>query len=643
MLMTPEPWRRMKTALFCCLLLAAWTTSSAGLHADLPDPDFSFRSFCVAWGGTTNAVFERFLREVRPEIVQCGFYGPMFHGYADDPGSTGYPMQLPVSGQREALTVQREVNRKIHKLGLKVVGHFQTVNVIADPGKTNGFLAFYEKGWPEDLLGPRPHPDVRELLMRDAAGNVLSNVHYVTYVGLCPSSPHARALLKAMLKLAVSTGLDGVMANYNYRWSCACPYCQADFRHWLGERFSAEALSARFGIVDLVTHRFERIAAQIPGYPAPDAPALDREAMRWGAAAFKRSFDEVYLQYGRSLKKDLIVSTWNHLGDVGVTEERAFLPLEEWGRGEHYFWYSGGYGPTKIEDRKLGDGWVNCLYLRELGRGKPFMLGKYEPVRMKNSVAEGLATGGSGMGLYMNLSDPAGYSALSEYLRFPRVFPDLFEGLQSDSDCALFYPRASVQAGQRQAGDEFREIGRLLSERQLVFDVMADGFSDSNRLARYKTVLVPLSIRLEPAMAERLEAFARSGGAVHAVSTVSAPALADGLKARSVWRIDAPWTVKAAAWRGWGRRVLHLVNYDRDETKAAGLPQTPAAECPVPVENTACRFLLPANARVSSVRFHEPESRKAASLPFTAGGGELTFIVPRLDVYGVVEIRGRGL
>ncbi len=152
------------------------------LHPDLPDPTFGFRSFYVTWGGTTNAVFEKFLREVRPEIVQCGFYGPMFHGYADDPKSVGYPMQLPVSGQREALAVQRETNRLIHKLGLKVVGHFQMVNVIADLSKTNGFLAFYEKGWPEDLLGPRPCPDVRELLMRDAAGKILATDFTSGYV-----------------------------------------------------------------------------------------------------------------------------------------------------------------------------------------------------------------------------------------------------------------------------------------------------------------------------------------------------------------------------------------------------------------------------------------------------------------------------
>lgn len=626
-----------------CVLWMVMASLAHAAHMDLPDPEFGFRSFYVTWGGTTNAVFARFLREVRPEIVQCGFYGPMFHGYADDPKSMGYPMQLPVSGQREALAVQSEDNRTIHKLGLKVVGHFQTVNVIADPARTNGFFDFYQNKWPEDLLGQRPHPDVRELLMRDATGNVLSNVHYVTYVGLCPNSPHARALLKSMLKLAISTGLDGVVANYNYMWNCACPYCQAGFRQWLSDRYTAGELDTRFGITNLASHTFASIAAQIPGYPATNAPALDWEAMTWGAVAFKRAFDEVYLEYGRSLKQDLIVASWNHLGDVAITEERAFTPLDQWGRGENYFWYSGGYGPTKLTEGKLGDGWVNCLYLRELGRGKPFMLGKYEPVRMRNSVAEALATGGSGMGLTMNIADPAGYGALAAYLRFPRDFPELFTDLEPDVDGVLLHPRRAIQSGNREAGAEFRDVGRALSERQFVFEVGVDGRIDASRLAQCRSVLIPRGVATDPDLTAMLDAYVRGGGKVHAVSTNSVPDLVGRLMSNRVWRINAPASVKAMAWRGPRRRVLHLVNYNRDEAKAAALPKNPAAECPIPATNIACLVRMPDGARVSRLLFHAPEQKRAVKVPFVREAEFIRFSVPPLDVYGVIEIQGRGL
>src|SRR5262245_41350681 len=40
-----------------------------------------FRTFYVTWGATEKPDFARYLEEVRPDIVQAGWYGPMFHGY----------------------------------------------------------------------------------------------------------------------------------------------------------------------------------------------------------------------------------------------------------------------------------------------------------------------------------------------------------------------------------------------------------------------------------------------------------------------------------------------------------------------------------------------------------------------------------
>jgi hypothetical protein len=359
--------------------------------------------------------------------------------------------------------------------------------------------------------------------------------------------------------------------------------------------------------------------------------------------AFKAAFDEIFIRYGRTLKKDLIVATWNHLGDVSVSEERAYLPLDLWGRGENYFWYSGGYGPTKLAEGKLGDGWLDCLYLREFARGKPFMLGKYEPVRLRNCVAEALATGGSGMGLYMDIADPEGYRALAQYLTFPRRFPFLFEELESAADVALLWPRADVQGGNREAAAAFRDAGRLLSERQIVMDVLTDGLADSNRLARYKALLVPGPAVLHAELQEHLNGYARRGGAVLRVDTNSAADLAGNLKALSGCSVEAPWTVKAMLWKGDGRLVLHLVNYNRDEEKAAGLPKKPRAECPVPATNVVCRLVLPAGARVKTVRLFQPETAKPRDLPFERGPAGVSFVVPEFEVYGVVEVRGRGV
>ena len=51
------------------------------------------------------------------------------------------------------------------------------------------------------------------------------------------------------------------------------------------------------------------------------------------------------------------------------------------------------------------------------------MLGKYEAARMRNSIAEGVATGGAGMGLYMRVDHPAAYETASTYTKFLHQYP----------------------------------------------------------------------------------------------------------------------------------------------------------------------------------------------------------------------------
>lgn len=648
--------------------ILAPASGAAGRHPDLPDPGFDFHSFFVTWGNTRSAAFTNFLREARPEIVQAGFYGPMFHGYADNPKATGYPMQLDVGGQRAALDYQRALNATIHRSGARVVGHFQFVNAIADTNRWDDFLDFYQNRWPDDLLGPRPHPDVRELLQRDARGRVLMSRHYVDYVGLCWSSPHARETLKRMLKLAVDCGVDGVMVNYNYRWACACPYCQADFKQYLAEQFPPSELASRFGITNLAATTFERIAAEIPGYPATNAAAIDWEAMRWGARAFKQRFDEVFLEYGRSLKPSLIVATWDHLGDMSISEERAFTPIDLWGRGENYFWYSGGYGPTDLKAHKAADAWLQCLYIRELSGGKPFMMGKYENVRMRSSIGEGLATGGAGMGLSMAFATPEGFRACADYLRFPQRNAGLYAPSDALADVALVFPRQSIQSGERSAADAFRAAGRALIDAHVLTEVVVDERLTPERLASRRAVVLPGVTVLSDGQAAALAGFAAGGGRVlavggqpwrkpdgsrlptdaigsaTAVGSTNAEAVIESLDAgEGIGRtlIDAPWTLRVCGFAEPGRRLLHFVNFNRDEIAAKAL-KGPAAECPLPAEGVRVRLVVPPGETVRRVRAYSPDRAGPARIAFRQAAGAVEFVVPRIDVYEVVEIRSGG-
>ncbi len=609
----------------------------AGRHPDLPDPNFDIRTFFVSWGNTTKPEFYRFLDEVKPELVQAGFYGPMLHGYADNPSSTGYMMQLPVPGQREVLAAQRQVNDEIHRRGLKVVAHFQMINVIQKGGgKENNFAEFWEKYWHEDILGRKPHPDWRELMQRDARGEPIVRKHYVDYHGLCLNSPYAIELLRRMLDVALDAGVDGIMSNYNYRWGCVCVHCQAEFRKYLGARYSPAQLKARFGIAELATHNFETIAGEIPGLPGADAPALDWEAMHWGAQNFKQRWDDLLIGYGRKRRPGLILGQWNHLGDVNAGEERAFTPVEQFGRGENYFWYSGGYGPTKLAEHNAGDAWLSCLWVREMCGWKPFVMGKYENIRMRNTIAEGVATGGSGMGLQIQFMDPAGYKAGSSYLRFVREHRDLYAGTEVWAEVGLVYPREAVWNRHPEAVEAFRAIGRALVDNHALFDVIWDQKMTFERLARYAVVVAPGAEWLSGKQVDMLAAAERKGIVV--LRRSDAKTVLDDIGRRGLSRVNAPWTLRVAGYSLPGRRVLHFVNYNRDEQEGAKI-KGPAGECPIAAEDVEVD--LAAAERPREIRLLSPDQNATRDLQWTHQDGRLRFRIPRVVVYTVIEIRQR--
>jgi hypothetical protein len=460
------------------------------------------------------------------------------------------------------------------------------------------------------------------LLERNADGSPLKTRTYaiggMNEYWACLRNPAWQAVLKAWVRHGVRRGLDGFMVNYFYRHNCLCEHCQAAFRRHLGERFTAEELRARFGIADLAAHRFPEI---VSWHPAAETTPLRLEMLRFSQISNKHAFDEVFVRYGRSLKPDLIVAQWNHLGNFSQVDgdERCLLPAELWGRGETYLWYStgGAANYTDLKNRFLGDATLQARYLRGAFDGRPFTLGKYEGTRVRAAIAELAANGGAPMGFYTRFTDPPARAEIVRYYQFLRRHDRIYRGNRPHAEVALLFPRRQVQQGKVAAVESFRKVGQALLDAHVLFDVWPDDQFPAERAARY----------------------------ARAVTADAPEAVVAGLPERRS-RFDAPYSVRVSASRpagSDGEIDLHFVNYNRTELPPGpdGQPNLGAGlqdEKPVAVSGVVADVVLPPGATLRSVRFLTPEQPEERALEAKAAEGRVRFLLPEFLVYGVARL-----
>src|SRR5262249_17795656 len=189
-------------------------------------------------------------------------------------------------------------------------------------------------------------------------------------------------------------------------------------------------------------------------------------------------FDEVFVKYGRSLKPNLIVAQWNHLGDFNQIngDERCLLPAELWGRAEDYLWYSTGGAAhfTDLAAGILGEGTLQARYIRGAFDNKPYTLGKYEQTRIRVTIAELAANGGAPMGFSARFRDPAARREIVRYYNFLEKHDALYRGSRPHAEAVLLYPRSRVHEGDLEAVAKFKEWGKQLLDRHVLFDVRPD-------------------------------------------------------------------------------------------------------------------------------------------------------------------------
>lgn len=572
-----------------------------------------FRRLVAHWTDYADPGYLTFIEEARPEIVQVGFYGGHFWSLAHTPQFKGYPAHFPVRGLNECGDWFTDLNRKLHDRKVKVVGHFNVEFLVGDPESKEGprgFFKFYHELWDEKILGPRPIQNPIEFLQKNADGTPISAKSYsiggMREYSACLNNPHWRTVLKRWVKVGIDRGVDGFVSNYFYRHNCLCPHCQAGFRKYLKERHTPAELDTRFGIKDVEKHQF----TEIVGWHNPkESTPFRREMLRFSQISCKDAFDDVFVVYGRSLKKDLILAQWNHLGNFSQIngDERCLLPKERWGRDEDYAWYSTGdaASSTDFEKGHFGEGTLQARYLRGAFDNKPFTLGKYENTRMRVAIAELAANGGAPMGFYTNFKNAVARKEIVRYFQFLEKNDSLYRASRPAGEVLLLFPRKRVHEGDVSAVSAFREQGKELLDQHVLFDVLPDDMVTPKIEEHYRAVI-------NPTRPEKLP---------------------DGLS-----RIKAPVTVRASLDRTASNDalVLHLVNYAR-EPGAANRGKGAEDERSLPVRGVEIDLVLPRGRKVAAVDFLTPET-PTTRLNGTHTGTGIRFTVPEFIAYAVIRL-----
>lgn len=607
-------------------MIGVWLlTSISRTSLTAEPPRFEFTRLVAHWAEYDHPDYLPFIDEAQPEVAQIGFYGAHFYSLAHTAAGKGYPAHFPVQGLDECGAWFEKRNAELHKRGVKVVGHFNVEFLVGDPegpqGPT-GFFKFYRDLWNEKELGKRPAENPLDFLEKNAAGEPISQTGYgiggMREYWACLRNPKWQAVLKAWVKRAIERGVDGLVANYFYRHDCHCEHCLAGFRRHLRERYAAAGLKEKVGIENLDKHVFAEI-----GYwhdPKATTP-LKLEALRWSQISNKQVFDEVFVKYGRSLKPDLIVAQWNHLGDFSQIsgDERCLLPADLWGKDETYLWYSTGDAAhfTDLDKRFLGEGTLQARYIRGAFDDKPFTLGKYESTRTRVSIAELAANGGAAMGFYTRFTDPAARKEIARYYQFLKRHDELFRASRHHAEAALLFPRREVHEGRVENVARFRDTGRALLDAHVLFDVLPDDLASVERNAPYLRVF-------------------KSGDAAE-----FPPELRGKLST-----FDAPYTVRVSASRParGNDLVLHFVNYNREEPPKGtdGKPNSGsgiADEKPIAAKGVTASIVLPAGFVAIAVEAMTPESPEPIEIKFESTGGRVTFTMPEFLVYGVACVR----
>lgn len=654
------------------------------------------------WDANRDSVLAQ-IDDLHPQIIQIPGLGPLFYSAPYPPAQEEY--HYSKDDIQEQLEKWRRCIEQIHRRGIKVVGFFSFCYHYGDPERRLGWFEFWDKLWDEERLGPQPDVDPTTLFQRTPDGQPIGttdrrviggNVYYG-----CPNNPAWRQVLKAMVKDAIGLGMDGLIVAYNFRNICRCPFCREELKRYFG-KYSPEVLRERFGIADIEDPAWLNFTVSYP-YAFPQSPLewLGLEATRCQHYWEKTRYDEIFMDYGRSLKPDLILAEWFHAYNLLGPNERSLLARDLWGKGEDYIWYCQGWSQTNLKIGYTADTTLGAKYSRAMGRGKPFVPNTYETFRYRLGIADMVASGGVAFGVHRPPEHEDDVRGFSSYFRFLREQEGYHHPATSYTQVALVYANQAMQLGDSRRLRTMRRLGHRMIDGHVPFDLLIDADLSPDALKPYRLLILANVKYLSAEQVEVIRVYVRAGGKLIATDETACcdengtalpqSALEDvygphndnesslnpfgkGMclyipevpkderhheqeymdaipphpeedvfghdflhQVRELVEVPllettASWMVEVTPYiqETHDRLVLHIVNYNRDESAPM--------EIHIPERDISISIRLPEARSASAVRQFSPDRDADESLPFEQHDGYVRFVVPELLVYNLVVV-----
>ena len=475
---------------------------------------------------TPDAVLDH-VRRGKVQVVQVGNFGVDFYGLADDPDVVRQFPGMPAVGIEENLELAADLVPQIQQAGARVVGQFSMSWHNADHETGKGLFGSWGRIWTPDLLGGEaPADSAMAANSLNASGEQfrrhIEGRPYYVYSG-CISNPVWLKTLKAMVRKGIDLGLDGFNATHNFEGFCGCGHCADTIRAHMRPVFDSADLDRLFdGDYDGATD------AREPAAGAPDELKHRYLAILEQAAAHrrKRAFDDVFIDFGRSLRPELLAAQWYHKYGMRVNDERAGLPADLWGRGEDYIWYSQGphrWG-SSIEQGYIADMGLNARHIHAAGGGRPFVINKYDYRRWRVWAGEAAAHGGVSPCFHAGPPHPDAeettriapedyFGPIIRYQRFVADHEDLLHPATPISQVGLVYPRRAERVGEEDYLDALKRIAEWLEDGHALYDLLFDD-QLAERADEFPTLVLPDIRRLDDTEIAAVQRHVDAGGAL---------------------------------------------------------------------------------------------------------------------------------